>query len=189
MAVLLQSHTGHTNGVPEPEVAIRPASPDDAEALTLLHLDCWDDAYTGMIPQQRLDARRRHVEDRIADRRKALAHEAEVGRRTLLAGIGGPQGEHLVGFVAAGPNRTLHDHPHLPLPPSLEVYALYVRATHWGTGVGRLLLGAATDDGPCSLWVLDRNDRARRFYARQGLVADGAVDRLPEGEEVRLVRR
>lgn len=170
-------------------MVVRRAVADDAEALTMLHLDCWDDAYTGMIPQERLDARRRHVDDRIAGRRASLAKDEEFGRRTLLASLPEDAGEHLVGFVVTGPNRTLHDHPHLPEPPALEVYALYVRAAHWGSGVGRSLLTTATDDGPCSLWVLDRNDRARRFYERQGLALDGAVDRLPEGDELRMVRR
>jgi hypothetical protein len=30
-------------------ITIRIADPDDAEELTALHLDCWDQAYTGLM--------------------------------------------------------------------------------------------------------------------------------------------
>jgi GNAT superfamily N-acetyltransferase len=56
---------------------------------------------------------------------------------------------------------------------------MYVEPTSWGTGVGRELmtvtLAELADQGwtELRLWVLELNVRARRFYERAGLVADG----------------
>lgn len=55
-----------------------------------------------------------------------------------------------------------------------EIYALYVLASHQSSGLGsslfRHLAGHLVGEGvvSASLWVLDTNTRARRFYERQG---------------------
>ena len=46
-------------------VRIRRGIPEDAEALAHLHLDVWDDAYTGLMPQGILDDRRERVAERV----------------------------------------------------------------------------------------------------------------------------
>ena len=80
----------------------------------------------------------------------------------------------VVGFVSAGPT----DDDDAP-PRSGELSALYLEQRAVGRGVGRGLLeraveamrSAGFDRG--SLWVLDSNVRARRFYERAGWVWDG----------------
>jgi GNAT superfamily N-acetyltransferase len=157
-----------------PAVHIRRATPDDAEPLTHLHLDCWDDAYTGLMPQQVLDDRRTDVPARI-DRWRAILAESD---NTLVAES--PDG--LVGFVSAGRGRD-ND-----VDMETEVMALYVRAGRWDTGVGYALLEAAIDDRAAYLWVLEGNERAIRFYERQGFRRDGTRDEHDEGLHVRMVR-
>ena len=157
-------------------VRIRRATPDDAPALADLHLDVWDDAYTGLMDQAVLDDRRANVEGRIQRWREILAeHE-----RTLLAV--GPQG--LVGFAGAGPGRDNDVSPEL----DLELHALYVRAAWWGTGIGYALLLEAVGDRAAYLWVLANNQRAIAFYERQGFRLDGTGDEHDEGLHVRMVR-
>jgi len=157
-------------------VTIRRATPDDAPALAHLHLDVWDDAYTGLMDQAVLDDRRANVEGRIQRWREILAeHE-----RTLLAV--GPEG--LVGFAGAGPGRDNDVSPEL----DLELHALYVRAAWWGTGIGYALLEDAIGDRAAYLWVLAGNERAIRFYERQGFRRDGTEDEHDEGRHVRMVR-
>lgn len=155
---------------------IRQATPVDAEALGHLHLDVWDDAYTGLMPQQLLDDRREKVAERIERWRDILTSGAGT---TYVAA--GPDG--LVGFASAGPGRD----PDLDL--ELELTALYVRATSWGTGVGHALLIEAIGDGPSYCWVLAGNERALRFYERQGFTLDGSASEHEEGRHVRMVRR
>lgn len=160
---------------PPASVAIRHATPADAEALTHLHLDCWDEAYSGLMAPEVLAARRTDVAARVERWRQIV----EAGC-TQVAAVGG----ELVGFVSAGPGRGAG-----PPDIELELFALYTRASVWGTGVGRALLEAAIDDRPAYLNVLEGNDRALRFYQRQGFVADGHVDQESEGPHVRMVRR
>jgi GNAT superfamily N-acetyltransferase len=158
------------------DVAVRPATPQDAEALAHLHLDVWDDAYTGLMPQQILDDRRTAVEERVERWRTIL--EGDGAGRTLLAV--GPDGP--VGFVSAGPGRD-ND-----VDTELELWALYVRAAWWGTGVGYVLFEEALGDRAAYLWVLAGNERAIRFYERQGFRLDGTEDEHDEGLHVRMVR-
>ena len=150
------------------------AIPADAEALTHLHLDCWDDAYAGLIPQEILDERRAGLDARV-ERWRGILEEHD---RTLLA----VAAEGLIGFAGAGPGRDAE------LDIELELYALYVRASWWGTGVGFALFEEAVGDKAAYLWVLAGNARGIRFYERQGFRLDGAEDEHDEGVHVRMVR-
>ena len=57
--------------------------------------------------------------------------------------------------------------------------ALYVRPRAWGGGLARRLHAAAVEElerrggERARLWVLEGNERARRFYERHGWRADG----------------
>ncbi|MCW1805708.1 GNAT family N-acetyltransferase [Brachybacterium squillarum] len=157
---------------------IRPARPEDAAALTALHLDAWDEAYTGLIASEVLAARRADPESRAQRWRENIA----TTPNTVLVAEG--TGERLLGFAIAGAGR---DEPAGGLPER-ELMALYVRAEVYGTGLGHALLRAAIGDGPASLWVLEGNARAIRFYERQGFRFDGARKEDPVGAELRMVR-
>lgn len=154
------------------DVEIRRAVPADAEALTRLHLDCWDDAYTGLMPQTVLDARRDDVPARTERWRQALGNG-----HTWVA----EHGAELIGFANAAAGTEL---------PGFEIqlFALYVRAAWWGTGVGHALFASAVGDRSAYLWVLEGNDRTIRFYERQGFRFDGAGEDEPYGRRVRMVR-
>jgi GNAT superfamily N-acetyltransferase len=64
-----------------------------------------------------------------------------------------------------------------------EVRAVYVLPEHWGQGAGRLLMDAGlrrlAEAGfhEVTLWVLETNGPARRFYETRGWRADGASKR------------
>ena len=156
-------------------VRIRRATPDDAHALGHLHLDVWDDAYTDLMPQSVLDERRAGVDLRVERWREILESSDQP---TWLA----EDASGLVGFAGTGPARD-ND-----IEFGEELYALYTRRRWWGTGVGYALLEAALGDRAGYLWVLAGNDRAIRFYERQGFVLDGTEDEHDEGRHVRMVR-
>lgn len=157
---------------------IRPARPEDAAALTALHLDVWDEAYTGLIASEVLAARRVDPESRARRWRENIATTSN----TVLVAEG--TGERLLGFAIAG---AVRDEPAGGLPER-ELMALYVRAEVYGTGLGHALLRAAIGDGPAYLWVLEGNARAIRFYERQGFRLDDARKEDPVGTELRMVR-
>jgi GNAT superfamily N-acetyltransferase len=60
-----------------------------------------------------------------------------------------------------------------------ELASIYVLPTHWGQGGGRLLMREAVrslaqaEFREASLWVLETNARARRFYGAAGWLPDG----------------
>ncbi|MDX6374260.1 MAG: hypothetical protein QOD98_3248, partial [Nocardioidaceae bacterium] len=54
------------------DVSIRQAVLADAEGLAHLHVDVWDDAYTGLMPQGILDDRREKVAERVDRWREIL---------------------------------------------------------------------------------------------------------------------
>jgi GNAT superfamily N-acetyltransferase len=82
----------------------------------------------------------------------------------------------VVGFATFGPSRD-DDAPE----GTGEVPAIYVDPAEVGTGVGRQLLeetaAALREAGftRATLWVLEENESARRFYERVGWTWDGAV--------------
>ena len=156
-------------------VAIRRAELADAEALAHLHLDVWDDAYPGLMPQGILDDRRERVDERVERWRDILLTQPQP---TWVA----EDGEGLIGFASTGPARD-NDVEDL-----LELNALYVRASYWDTGVGYALFEQTVGDRAAYLWVLANNERAIAFYERQGFRLDGTEDEHDEGLHVRMVR-
>ena len=147
---------------------LRAARLDDAAAIGLVHVRCWQETYAGHFPQQFLDgldpAQR-------ADRwRRTLGRTDRDRQAALVADLDGTVG----GFASVGPCRDDDAHG------AGEVYAFYLRSALWGQGLGRQLMAAALDTlagfdfDEATLWVLEGNDRARRFYEAGGWSADGA---------------
>lgn len=151
---------------------------DDAEALTDLHLDVWEQAYSQLVPPHVLADRRASRSARVDRWRKILSHSAGA---TWLADDS--DADRLIGFVSAGSGRDSE-----PDLPGLELMALYVRADAYGSGVGHALMDAAIRDDPAYLWVLDGNLRAVRFYERHGFAFDGCTKAEHVGTERRMVR-
>ena len=108
----------------------------------------------------------------------------------------------IAGYARFGPERDADPAPRpLPATPApganAELYAIYVRPQMWSTGTGRRLLTEVMDRttglryGWLSLWVLEANAKARRFYERAGFTATGeskAEDRFGRVPEVRYSR-
>jgi GNAT superfamily N-acetyltransferase len=154
-----------------PERAIRLARPDDAAKIGATHVRSWQNAYQGLLPQEYLD-------------RLDPADRAERWRRILLAldwSRGGvlvmATGTEILGFAGFGPSRDEDADPDLVG----EVESIYLLPEAWGNGLGQQLMDSAlsylTRAGyvQTTLWVLDSNARARRFYAKGGWTEDGAV--------------
>ncbi|GAA1924086.1 GNAT family N-acetyltransferase [Nocardioides hwasunensis] len=167
---------------------ILPATVEDAEALSDLQLDAWEEAYADLLPASVFAARRAARAARVERWHDIISAGSSAN---LLAWS--PDGR-LVGFSSTGPGRDSPDdtqrdgRPPLELP-ALELMALYVRATAYGSGVGFALLQAAIGAAEAYLWVLDGNERAIRFYERQGFRFNGAAKPDDVGLERRMVRR
>lgn len=150
-------------------VRIRTAKPGDARPVAEVHVASWRDAYRGVLPDEYLD--RLSVEDREAMWLAAFA-DPDPKSGALVAEASG----RIVGFASFGPSRD-EDAP----DGTGEVPAIYVEPAALGTGVGRGLFEAVTatlrEAGftRATLWVLEANASARRFYEKAGWNSDGAV--------------
>ena len=166
-------------------LSVRRAVRADVDRLAEVHARCWQETYRGMLsdaflaavdPAGRL-ALWRHLLDRPEPAEAWAA--CDDGNVVGFAGIrrvpapGSPEG-----------------HP----PPStgdLELWGLYLLASHQGLGLGRRLLEAALGARAASLWVAEDNLKAIGFYTRFGFARDGAEDEITDWEslrEIRLVR-
>jgi GNAT superfamily N-acetyltransferase len=132
---------------------LRRATSVHAHAIASVHIASWQRAYRGLLPAAFLDGL--DVEERAS--------------RYGFDGPGDPEmwialGDDVVGFVAVGACRDAD------AKGVGEIQALYVAPERWRSGVGSLLLnrgeGVLAEMGflAASLWVLEANEGARRFY-------------------------
>jgi ribosomal protein S18 acetylase RimI-like enzyme len=169
--------------LPSPSAtSIRSAEPHDAAAIARVHIRTWQVAYRGQLPDAFLNALDGEVEERTSRWQRSIA-DARARRWVQLVA---EDDDRLVGFVTFGPSQESPEDTHLG-----EVYAIYVDPSHWDQGYGRALFSAAvrglTEAGfsAATLWVLETNERARRFYEIAGWVADGAM-KTDHRDEVEL---
>jgi ribosomal protein S18 acetylase RimI-like enzyme len=143
-------------------VKIRAAKADDAPAIARVHVETWRSAYRGIVPEAYLAGL--SPAERAAEWRNDLTDWG--GARFAL--VVHEEGDELIGFAAAGPERSGD-----PKYRS-ELYAIYVLPSHQRCGLGRALVRAVTGrlvaGGTRSmlLWVLEANAPARRFYETLG---------------------
>jgi GNAT superfamily N-acetyltransferase len=156
---------------PSPTALVRSARPGDEPGIARVHVASWQDAYRGHMPADYLAAL--DVGQRAEAWRQRLP-AARLSRGDVLVAM---LGEDVLGFVHYGPSRDQGADP----GRTGEIGAIYLRPESIGEGIGRLLMDEAVAGlaghgyADATLWVLDANARARRFYERAGWAPDGAV--------------
>lgn len=60
---------------------------------------------------------------------------------------------------------------YVPAPAGRELARLYVNSAYHGTGLADALMAAIDQGEDLYLWLIDGNERARRYYERRGFVA------------------
>lgn len=136
-------------------MSVRRADPQDAPALGRIHIETWQIAYSEMFPEGFLAG--------LDHGRRAEWFERTIGegREVWVT----PDSGEPAGFSLFGESRSNNWG---------ELYAIYVHPDHWGEGHGHRLLARSESRlvelgyDRALLWVLEENDRARRFYERQG---------------------
>ena len=150
------SPTGSTR---TPEVRVRPATLEDAEAIERIRVETWRATYQGLLPDGLIDGLRENPDGR---RERLRAQPAD--QFSFVAEDAG----QVVAFAVGGRERS-GDPAHRG-----EVYAIYVLPAHQGKGLGRALIRQSAHElatrGLDSLliWVLRENTIGRRFYERLG---------------------
>jgi ribosomal protein S18 acetylase RimI-like enzyme len=157
-------------------LTIREAGPKDAEPIASIHVRAWQGAYRGQLDDAYLDALT--AEARLPTTR-SMIEDAPADLRVWVADDGGA----IVGFAVTGASQDADADR-----KTAELYAIYLEPDRLGSGVGRALFERAIGDlrergfTAATLWVLESNDIARRFYERAGWATDGtnAAQRIDE---------
>lgn len=140
---------------------VRQAVAEDAEGFVRAHETSWDASLASIVGRRLGELA--PFEARLDAFRAGMA----AGPEGAGAWVADEQGE-IVG---------------LAVRVGSELRDLYVVPSAWGTGVAQALVEAALEGvtGEAVLWVGEANTRARRFYEREGWVADGETRASPLG--------
>ncbi len=163
---------------------LRRARLGDALALARVEVASWREAYPFILPPASL---RRLTVDRCRARWVRRLVEDDGDDHWVF------QLDQVVGYCTCGPTISDPDF-------AAEVFTLYLHPDHWCRGLGGQLFEHAVaaltrrEFRWLYVWVLAENARARRFYRRRGLKADGARRRAhrhpdPSSKQSGLVLR
>lgn len=147
---------------------IRRATVDDAHSIAEVQVKTWQVAYRGQMPDDFLD-------NLSVERRAAVWRQLAQASDQAILVAENPQ-RIIVGFCSLCPSRDEDARP-----STGEIAAIYVLPDSWNRGQGQGLMDAAIDEGrnrgydEITLWVLDGNLRARRFYETYGFQCDGTT--------------
>ena len=179
-------------------LTIRPAAPNDAQAVARIRVLGWRFAYQGLVPQGYLDSlnvaedtERMHgylsqLPQNLPPNKSAPGlNSGDSGKRSFMLAT---RGDAVLGFChfSAAPNNA--DRLERATPGGEMVgrlHSLYIDPGALGQGIGHTLMSQALSTFTAwgckraHLWVLEGNSRAISFYERQGwqLTGDTKVDR------------
>ena len=138
-----------------------------------VHCTSWQEAYRGIVCDRYLDTMTVEA---------TTARARQFPENTLLA----KDKEKVVGFAVYGPSRDED------LMDAGEVIAIYVLSEYYDRKIGLRLLNEAIsrlkEYNTILVWVLEKNERAIRFYHRYGFEFDGCKKEWNLGTPVSIVR-
>lgn len=149
---------------------IRPAVFEDIAAIARVRCQSWRETYSGLIEQS--------VLDNLSPEKTQARMEGETKRLFIVAELDG----EIVGFASYLPSRDSD-----ASPTTGEVQAIYLLARCQHQGIGCALMEQSLQKliemgmTEATLWVLDSNMNAIRFYERCGFAADGSAKADPIG--------
>ena len=118
-----------------------------------VHCTSWQEAYRGIVCDSYLDSMTVEA---------TTARARQFPENTIIA----KDRDRVVGFAVYGPSRDED------LTDAGEVIAIYVLSEYYGRGIGYSLMNEAfsllKEYDTVFVWVLEKNERAIRFYKRYG---------------------
>ena len=154
---------------------VRQALVEDAVGIATVNVRSWQVGYRGLVPQDFLDG----LDPAQSCLRWERTLSSEYGRqRTVVA----EDATQIVGFAHVCPSRDDATAGRVG-----ELASIYVLPEAWGRGFGRELMSSALSTliaagfAEATVWVLEGNHRARRFYEAGGWSADGAARQFDRG--------
>ena len=175
-------------------LTIRPATPNDAQAVARIRVQGWRFAYQGLISQDYLDSLSVAEDtERIRGYLSQFPHNSPHSRPESVQGSSdgekrsfmlAARGDAVLGFCgfSAVPDKAYR--PERATPGGAMVgrlHSLYIDPDSLGQSIGHTLMNhalstfAAWGCERATLWVLEGNSRAISFYERQGWRCTGAT--------------
>lgn len=160
---------------------IRRATANDAPMLAKVHVDSWQVAYRGIVPDSFLE--RFTYQRREEAFWQALTANLE---ETYLV----EDNDHAIGILTIGASRDAD----LDVNCTGEIWGIYIAPDYWRRGIGTTLVYEAErilqsrGFNQVILWVLEENMDARRFYERMGFCLDGMYREVELGKPLKAVR-
>jgi len=159
---------------------IRYADIDDAKTLGEIHSASWKNAYQGIIPDEILHSIT--PEKREAYFRRALSEGWEED--AIISNE-----DQAFGLICIGKSRDFDQSDDYG-----EIWGIYLLPEYWNQGIGSRLIDWGINElktrgyTHVSLWVLEENMNARRFYERKGFMHDGTKKAIRIGIELIEIR-
>ena len=160
---------------------LRRAQVNDAHKLAQVHVEAWQAAYRGIVPDAFLKG------FTYQQREQAFKHALELkSEETYLL----EENDSPVAILTIGPSRD----EDLDAIRTGEIWGIYIAPGYWRRGIGRNLvqeaecLLKARGFHEIVLWVLEGNTAARNFYEVMGFHPDGASKIVVLGSPLNVVR-
>lgn len=161
---------------------IRQATVNDARQIAQIHVLSWKATYAGQISDDYIATLS------VVDREQSWRESLEKNSDSVLVSV---DGEDIQGFISFGPSRDISGSSER----IGEVYAIYLSPDYLRRTLGKQLWRSASEllglkkFKEITVWVLDTNISARRFYENMGCFLDGGEKREQIGDQdVREVR-
>ena len=150
---------------------VRKAVPEDSNIVGEVHSAAWKSAYRGIFPDEYIDG------DTPSKRASEFLESIKDDRCSyyLLEEDG-----HAAGIV-----KTYEEND------TLEIESIYILDEYRGKGIGREFMEYIKTYRPqkcISLWVLEVNAKARRFYENNGFVMSGESRTIKRGNDFKQLR-
>lgn len=175
-------------------LTIRPATPNDAQAVARIRVQGWRFAYQGLISQDYLDSLSVAEDtERMRGYLSQFPQNSPLSRSEFVQGSGDGEkqsfmlavrGNAVLGFCRFSATPDKIDRADRATPGGTmngRLHALYIDPDSLGQGIGHALMNhalstfAAWGCEHANLWVLEGNSRAISFYERQGWRCTGAT--------------
>lgn len=175
-------------------LTIRPATPNDAQAVARIRVQGWRFAYQGLISQDYLDSLSVAEDtERMRGYLSQFPWNSPPSRSASVQGSSdgekqsfmlAARGDAVLGFCgfSAVPDKAYRPERAVPAGTMVgRLHSLYIDPDSLGQSIGHTLMNhalstfAAWGCEHATLWVLEGNSRAISFYKRQGWQCTGAT--------------
>jgi len=179
----VRSENPHSRGGLEMSMIIRRVLVEETYDYAVCHMDCWRSAYKGIMPDEYLSNMSSGIESR-AERSVQIISESCNPYEYLCV----TYDEKMIGKLGFG--KCLDEDK----GEAGQIYAMYLIDEFWDRGFGRKMMEYALNNlkemgyDEVVIWVLEENDRARRFYEKFRFETDGKKEELNIGKPLVQVR-